>query len=174
MSRINYNLRKIKAVAFDVDGVLSPSTVPMDADGEPARMLNVKDGYAMQLAVKSGILLAIISGARPEIIRTRYEKLGMKDIYLGVSKKLPKLLDWMEANSLTPDEVAFVGDDIPDMPPMKAVGLSVAPRDAAPEVKDIATFITASDGGYGVARELLEEILKVNGHWLDDVKAFGW
>ena len=80
----------------------------------------------------------------------------------------------MEANSLTPDEVAFVGDDIPDMPPMKAVGLSVAPRDAAPEVKDIATFITASDGGYGVARELLEEILKVNGHWLDDVKAFGW
>lgn len=174
MSKINYNLSQIKAIAFDVDGVLSPSTVPMAENGEPARMVNVKDGYAMQLAVKSGLKLCIISGARPEIIRRRYECLGMTDIYLGVSHKLPVLQKWMNDNGLSPQEVAFVGDDIPDMPPMKAAGLSVAPRDAAMEVKDIATFVSTANGGYGVARELIEEILRVQGHWLDDIKAFGW
>ncbi len=174
MSKIDYDLTKIKAVAFDVDGVLSPSTVPMDADGEPARMVNVKDGYAMQLAVRNGLKMCIISGAKVETVRERFRKLGLEDIYLGASHKLPILKEWMERNGLEPEEVAFVGDDIPDIPPMEAVGLPVAPRDAAMEVKAIATFITRADGGYGVARELLEELLKINGHWLDDVKAFGW
>lgn len=174
MSKIDYDLSKIKAVAFDVDGVLSPSTVPMGADGEPERMANVKDGYAMQLALRNGLKMCIISGARTENLRLRYQKLGMTDIYLGAAHKLPVLEEWMVHNGLEPEEVAFVGDDIPDIPPMKAVGLAVAPRDAAMEVKAVATFITSSDGGYGVARELLEELLKVNGHWLDDVKAFGW
>lgn len=174
MSKIDYDLRKIKAIAFDVDGVLSPSTVPMGADGEPARMVNVKDGYAMQLALRNGIKMCIISGARTENLRLRYQKLGLEDIYLGASHKLPVLKEWMARNGLSAEEMAFVGDDIPDIPPMQEVGLAVAPRDAAMEVKSIATYITRADGGYGVARELLEEILKVNGHWLDDVKAFGW
>ncbi len=174
MSKINYDLCRIKAVAFDIDGVLSPNTVPMSPDGEPMRMVNVKDGYAMQLAAKSGILMAIISGARGDSLRTRFEKLGLCDIYLNCSHKLPVLQKWMEANRLSPEEVAFVGDDIPDLPALKAVGLAVAPRDAAAEVKQIATFITGANGGYGVARELLEELLKIKGHWLDDVKAFGW
>lgn len=174
MSKIDYDLRKIKGVAFDVDGVLSPSTVPMDNDGEPLRMVNVKDGYALQLAVRSGIRLCIISGARVESIRRRFEALGMKDIYLSVKDKLPVLEQWMSDNGFSPEQVAFVGDDIPDIPPMKAVGLPVAPRDGAMEVKAHARFVTVANGGYGVARELLEELLKINGHWLDDVKAFGW
>lgn len=174
MSKISYNLRQIKGVVFDVDGVLSPSTIPMSADGEPQRMVNIKDGYAMQLAVKCGLKIAIITGARNESIDVRYRALGLDDIYLGASKKLPVLTEWMARHSLASAEVAYVGDDIPDIPAMRAVGLRVAPRDAAMEVKDIASFITMANGGYGVARELLEEILKVKGYWLDDIKAFGW
>lgn len=174
MSRIDYNISQIKAVAFDVDGVLSPNTVPMSPDGEPQRMVNIKDGYAMQLAARCGIKMAIISGARTENIRARFALLGIHDVFLGASQKLPVFRSWMKQNGLEPSQVAFVGDDIPDLPPMREAGLAVAPRDAAPEVKNEACFITAANGGYGVARELLEEILKVNGHWLDDVKAFGW
>lgn len=174
MSKIDYNLSKIQGVVFDVDGVLSPSTIPVGADGEPQRMANVKDGYAIQLAIKSGIKVAIISGARPEIIRSRFKLLGVKDIYLGVSEKLPVLLEWMEQEGLSREEVAYVGDDIPDIPPMQNVGLPVAPRDAAMETKAIAKFITGSSGGCGVGRELLEEILKVHGYWMNDIHAFGW
>ena len=174
MSRINYDISRIRAVAFDVDGVLSPSTVPMADNGEPQRMVNIKDGYALQLAVRSGLHIAIISGARTENIRERYRMLGIEDIYLGASHKLPVLKDWMAAKGLNPEEVAFDGDDIPDIPPMDFVGLAVAPRDAAADVKAVATYITGAAGGMGVARELLEELLKINGHWLDDIKAFGW
>ena len=147
MSRINYDISRIRAVAFDVDGVLSPSTVPMADNGEPQRMVNIKDGYALQLAVRSGLHIAIISGARTENIRERYRMLGIEDIYLGASHKLPVLKDWMAAKGLNPEEVAFVGDDIPDIPPMDFVGLAVAPRDAAADVKAVATYITGAAGG---------------------------
>ena len=109
MSRINYDISRIRAVAFDVDGVLSPSTVPMADNGEPQRMVNIKDGYALQLAVRSGLHIAIISGARTENIRERYRMLGIEDIYLGASHKLPVLKDWMAAKGLNPEEVAFAG-----------------------------------------------------------------
>lgn len=174
MSRINYNLSKIRAVAFDVDGVLSPSTIPMSPDGVPMRMANLKDGYAMQLAVKSGLKLAIISGADVKSIVGRFSVIGITDIYLGVSDKLPVFNKWIEENGLSPEEVAYVGDDIPDIPVLKTCGLPVVPRDGAVEAKAVAKFITGADGGYGVARELLEEIMKIHGHWLSSDKAFGW
>lgn len=174
MSKIDYDLRLIRAVAFDVDGVLSPSTVPMAPDGTPCRMVNIKDGYAIHLAAKTPLKMAIISGGTGEPLRMRYLALGLKDIYLGCSDKLSVLNEWMDANNLSANEVAFVGDDIPDIPPMRKVGLAVTPRDAAPEVKAIARYITRAEGGMGVARELLEEIMKVNGTWMADSKAFGW
>ncbi|MCM1067290.1 MAG: HAD hydrolase family protein [Muribaculaceae bacterium] len=174
MSRINFDLSKIKAVAFDVDGVLSPTTVPMSAEGVPMRMANLKDGYAMQLAVKSGLRLAIISGANVPAITGRFSAIGLTDIYLGSSDKLPVFNAWLEKEGLRADEVAYVGDDIPDLPVLRVCGLPVAPRDAAAEVKAVAKFVSGADGGYGVARELLEEILKVQGHWLDSAKAYGW
>ena len=174
MSRINYDLSKIKAVVFDVDGVLSPSTVPMSAEGVPMRMANLKDGYAMQLAVKAGLHLAIISGADVPSIRGRFGAIGLKDIFLGSSEKLPIFHAWLEKSGYAAEEVAYVGDDIPDLPVLRECGLPVAPRDAATEVKAVAKFVTGANGGYGVARELLEEILKVQGHWLDSAKAFGW
>ncbi|MDE6120890.1 MAG: HAD hydrolase family protein, partial [Muribaculaceae bacterium] len=100
--------------------------------------------------------------------------IGIKDIFLKSGNKLPILEKWMNENSLRPEEVAYVGDDIPDIPPMQAVGLPVAPRDAAADVKAVARFITGADGGYGVARELLEEIMKAQNLWLSADKAFGW
>ena len=123
MSKIDYDLRKIRGVAFDVDGVLSPSTVPMSENGEPMRMVNIKDGYAMQLAVKCGIKIAIITGARTPGIVARYNALGIHDVFLGASDKLPILAQWMSTNGLKREEVAFVGDDIPDLPCLRGVGL---------------------------------------------------
>lgn len=174
MSKINYDLSKIKAVAFDVDGVLSPSTIPLSPDGIPSRMVNIKDGYALQLAVKHDFLISIISGANDDAIAVRYGALGIKDIFLRASTKIDILKNWMSRYSLSPEEVAFVGDDIPDYECMKAVGLAVAPSDAAVEIKEIAQYISPVKGGYGVARDLLEEIMKSQNQWMSTAKAFGW
>lgn len=174
MSKINYDLTKIRGIVFDVDGVLSPSTINLGADGTPMRMVNIKDGYALQLAVKKGYRIAIITGADTPAIAVRYKALGINDVYLKSSMKLPLLRQWMEENSLSPEEVAYAGDDIPDYEAMRAVGLSVAPADAAVDIKDIAVYISPAEGGYGVARDLLEEIMKAQGHWMSHSEAFGW
>lgn len=171
---INYDLTKIRAIAFDVDGVLSPSTIPLHIGGEPMRMVNIKDGYAIQLAVKQGLRLAIVSGADSHAIRIRFGGLGINDIFLGSAYKLPILRKWMADNGLKPEEVAFVGDDIPDLRALQAVGLAVAPADAAQECIEAATYVSPRNGGYGVARDLLQQIMKAQGLWLDEAHAFGW
>lgn len=174
MSKIPYDLTKIKGVVFDVDGVLSASTVLLGDDGVPRRTVNTKDGYAMQLAAKKGIKLAIITGAVSPGIPERFNKLGIRDIYSGVAKKLPVLTQWMESNNLNPEEVIYIGDDIPDYECMRHVGLSVAPADAAIDILNIARYISPTTGGYGVAREVLEEVMKAVGHWALDEHAFSW
>lgn len=174
MSSIDYDLQLIRAVVFDVDGVLSPSTIPMGSDGVPRRMANIKDGYALQLSVKRGLKLAIITGAATEAVRVRYNALGITDVYCGAAHKAPVLEQWMKEQGLAPEEVAYVGDDVPDYEPMLMVGLRVAPADAAADIKQIANYISPADGGYGVARDLLEQILRVQGLWVLDHKAFGW
>ena len=174
MSKIDYNLTQIKAIAFDVDGVLSPSTIPLGSDGIPQRMVNIKDGYALQLAVKQGLKIAIITGADSESIRVRFTALGKRNIFTKASHKLPLLQSWMADNELQPEQVAFVGDDIPDLQCMHFVGLGVAPLDACAEAKNTARYISPVNGGYGVARDLLEEIMRANGTWMADAKAFGW
>lgn len=174
MSKIAYDLKKLRAVAFDVDGVLSPSTIPTSEEGEPLRMVNIKDGYALQLAVKLGVKIAIITGGRSRGVEVRYHGLGIKDVYSGVAEKTEVLREWMDVNGLTPEEVAYVGDDIPDYRCMQMVGLSVAPADAAADIKAVARYISPVAGGYGVARDLLEEMLRAQGLWMSDAKAFGW
>jgi 3-deoxy-D-manno-octulosonate 8-phosphate phosphatase (KDO 8-P phosphatase) len=174
MSRINYDLTKIKAIAFDVDGVLSPSTIPLGPDGIPTRMVNIKDGYALQLAVKYGYIIAIISGADSNAVSTRFKSLGVSDIYMKAGVKLPLLQQWMEKYGLLPEQVAYVGDDIPDYEVMQHVGLAVAPADAAVDIKAIAGYVSPISGGYGVGRDLLEQIMKAKGEWLSSEKAFGW
>ena len=174
MSAINYDLSKIRGMAFDIDGVLSPSTIPMDISGTPQRMVNIKDGYALQLAVKRGLRIAIISGADSQALKVRYAGLGITDIYLRASVKLPVLAEWMAKEGLTQEEVAYAGDDIPDIEAMRHVGLGIAPADAAPEVKETAGYISPVPGGYGVARDLIEQVLRDRGEWMSDAKAFGW
>lgn len=174
MSKTDFNLAAIRAVVFDVDGVLSPSTVSMDDDGVPCRMVNIKDGYAMQHAVKQGLKLAIITGANTKSIVERYGALGVHDVFIGASAKLPVLKKWLADKGIDPAETAYCGDDIPDIQPMQHVGLAVAPADAAPEVKNIAKYITTASGGYGVARELIEQIMRAKGQWMHNADAFGW
>lgn len=174
MSAINYDLTKIKAFAFDVDGVLSPSTIPLGEDGMPRRMVNIKDGYALQLAVKKGYRIAIITGGKDEAVKVRYESLGIKDVYLGASKKLPVLIEWMERGNIKADEIVYMGDDIPDLQCLRHVGLPCVPFDAAWEARQTAIFVSKFSGGYGCARDVIEQTMKANGHWLSDAEAFGW
>lgn len=171
---IDHDLTKIRAIAFDVDGVLSSSTVGLASDGQPARTVNIKDGYALQLAAKSGLQLAIITGGQSEAIRMRYEQLGIADIYMGVAVKIKTFQAWLDAHRLKADEVAFMGDDIPDYEVMKACGCPCCPADAAPEIKDIATYVSPRLGGDGCVRDVVEQILRAQGKWMSSAKAFGW
>lgn len=171
---IPYDLGKIKGMVFDVDGVLSPSTIPLSQEGLPTRMVNIKDGYALQLAVKAGFHMAIITGGQTRAIQVRFEALGIKDIYQGVAHKLPCLQQWIKEKGLIPEEVMYMGDDIPDLRPMRYVGLPTAPWDAASEVRKTAIYVSQLTGGHGCVRDVVEQVLKAHGQWLHPDKAFGW
>lgn len=171
---INYDLQKIKAVVFDVDGVLSASTIQMDGKGEPVRTINIKDGYAIQLAVKHGIRLAIMTGGHNENIRSRYEYLGVKDVYINCSMKIRTWEELLSKYDLHEEETIYVGDDIPDYEVMKRAGCPCCPKDACTEIKEISTYVSDYEGGHGVARDILEQVLKAQGKWVLNEKAFGW
>lgn len=174
MSTITRDLSGIRAVLFDVDGVLSHQTISLDPHGEPVRTTNVRDGYAIANASKRGLTLGIITGGRGEHTRQRYSALGIQHIYMWANIKLPLLHDFCEKTGIAPEEIIYCGDDIPDVPVMKAVGIAVAPADAVPEVKAIADYICVTKGGDGVAREVLEQVMKAQGLWMNDEGAFGW
>ncbi|MCR5394737.1 MAG: HAD hydrolase family protein [Bacteroidales bacterium] len=171
---IDYDLTKIKAIVFDVDGVLSESTIPMDEEGQPLRTLNVKDGYAIQLAVKMGINIGIISGGRSTVVEKRYAYLGVKDIYMGSHVKTDDLHDLMQRTGVSLDEMLYMGDDIPDYEVMQLVGLPCCPADACPEIRAIARYVSHCTGGHGAARDVIEQVLKAQGKWMADKEAFGW
>ncbi len=173
MSKINYPIKQIKGIAFDIDGVLSPTCVPMGEDGIPRRMANLKDGYAMVLAVKADLKIAIISGAVAPGIKERLTAIGVQDIYCGSLEKLEILKEWMAKYGFERSEVAFVGDDVPDVAPMLYCGLGVAPHDASRDALQAAKYITEADGGHGVARELLEQILRAQDLWPKTDVAYG-
>lgn len=173
MSKINYPLDRIRGVVFDIDGVLSPTVVPMGDDGIPRRMANLKDGYAIVQATRAGMPIAIITGAVAPGLAERFAICGVTDFYAGKLEKLSVLKEWMDKHGLKPDEVAYAGDDVPDVEPMRYVGLAVAPRDASRDALEAADYITDADGGHGVARELLEEIMRVHGTWPATALAHG-
>ena len=174
MSRIDYDLTLIRAIAFDIDGVLSPVTIPLGPDGTPVRMANLRDGYAIQLAVKLGLKIAIITGADSDLARIRYSALGVTDIFTKVAHKGPVFRKWMADNGLDAASTAYVGDDIPDLPPMCEAGLAVCPADACPDILAQSRYISPCAGGQGVARDLIEQVLRAKGLWLADERAFGW
>lgn len=173
MSSINYDLTKIRAFIFDVDGVLSREVIPLHPDGDPMRTVNIKDGYALQLAVKKGYEVAIITGAYTEAVKIRFSRLGITRLYMRSAVKIHDYQDFLAKTGLKPEEILYAGDDIPDYEVMKAVGLPVAPADAAPEIKQIATYISLKNGGEGVARDVIEQTMKAQGLWMSD-EAFGW
>jgi 3-deoxy-D-manno-octulosonate 8-phosphate phosphatase (KDO 8-P phosphatase) len=160
-------LKEIKIFIFDVDGVFTDNIVYLTDDGNQMRTANVRDGYAVQLAVKKGLHIAIISGGKNEAVRKRFEMLGVKDIFLGSSEKLPIFQKLLNENGLTTSQVCYMGDDVPDYPIMKEVGLAVCPSDAIPEIKQIAHYISPLGGGKGCVRDILEQALKLNGMWMD-------
>lgn len=173
MSSINYDLTQIRAFVFDVDGVLSCDVVTLHPNGDPMRTVNIKDGYALQLAVKKGYEVAIITGGYTEAVKLRFSRLGVQHIYMKSAVKIQDFDNFMAKTGLRPEQVLYAGDDIPDYEVMQCVGLPVAPADAAPEIKEIARYISSRRGGEGVARDVIEQTLRAQGHWFGK-EAFGW
>ncbi|SEN95473.1 3-deoxy-D-manno-octulosonate 8-phosphate phosphatase (KDO 8-P phosphatase) [bacterium A37T11] len=160
--------KKIRGLVLDVDGVLTDGRVFITENGEQLRIYHVKDGYAIQLAVKQGFKIAIITGGQSASIRKRFNGLGVQDIHLGISDKLPVLSQWMEMHVLQPAEVLYMGDDIPDLLPMGVVGVAVCPKDAVEEVKALCNYISPKKGGDAAVRDVLEKVLKLQGKWDED------
>lgn len=173
MSKINYDLSQIKAFIFDVDGVLSPNTIPVHPSGEPLRMANVKDGYALQLALKHGYTVAIITGCDSESVCHRFQKLGIPYVYMCAQVKKEPFADFLKQTGLQPEEILYMGDDIPDFDVMKQVGLPTCPSDAVSEIKAISAYISPCNGGCGCVRDVIEQVLKARGDWMSDL-AFCW
>jgi 3-deoxy-D-manno-octulosonate 8-phosphate phosphatase (KDO 8-P phosphatase) len=171
---INYDLGRIKAIIFDIDGVLSAETIPMDGEGVPMRTVNIKDGYAIQLAMKLGLRVAIMTGAKVDSVRHRYEGLGVEDIFMGCAIKIKTYDEFLEKYQLSDDEVLYMGDDVPDIEILRRVGCPVCPADACSDVKDVCLYVSPLKGGYGCGRDVIEQILRAQGKWLSDEKAFGW
>lgn len=166
-------LPHIKAFLFDVDGVLSSTTIGLHPNGEPMRTVNTKDGYAMQLAVKKGFPIGIITGGNTRSVRMRFKRLGIKDVYMKSAEKIHDFKLFLEKHKLEASEVMFMGDDIPDYPVMKVCGFPICPADAVPEIKGISVYISDKKGGEGCARDIIEQVLKAQNKWMDE-HAFGW
>lgn len=171
---INYDLTRIRAIIFDVDGVLSAETITLSAEGEPLRTVNIKDGYAIQLAQKLGLRIVIMTGGNTEAVRLRYARLGVEDIYMGCSVKIKAYEEFIQRYGLTDAEVMYMGDDIPDLEIMRRVGCPVCPKDACNEVSNISIYVSHLKGGYGCGRDVIEQTLRAQGKWVMNEKAFGW
>lgn len=163
-------MKPIKAFVFDVDGVLTNGHVVLLPDGQQMRYMHSKDGYALQLAVKKGYHVAIITGGRSVQVKERLNGLGITDCYLGASHKDEAMEDFQYSYGLKGEEVMYMGDDIPDLPAMRMVGLAACPVDASAEIKNYCSFVSNKKGGEGCVREIIEQILRLHGNWYDPDK----
>lgn len=160
-------LEKINTFIFDVDGVLTNGEILASDSGEYLRTFNIKDGYALQLAVKKGYHVAIISGGSGAAMQKRFEGLGIPDIFLGVSDKVAVYQDLVLKHNLEASQILYMGDDIPDLNVMKLVGLPTCPADAVPEIKAISAYISPYEGGKTAVRDIVEKVLRVQQQWFD-------
>ena len=158
-------LKKVKAFVFDVDGVLTDGTLYVFDNGEHVRRVSIKDGFALQLAVKKGYRIIIVSGAFSQAVINRLNKLGIDDVFMKITNKKEKIEELLKGYQLEWSEVLFMGDDIPDYTVMKVAGLACAPADAATEIRQAAHYISPQTGGNGCVREMIEKVLKLHGHW---------
>lgn len=157
--------KNITTFIFDVDGVLTDGTVLILENGLQARRMSIKDGYALQLAVKKHYRILVISGAASSPVVDRLNKLGITDVHMGITDKKKFVNNFIANHNLTTDQVLFMGDDMPDLPAMSVVGLPVCPADAVPEIKAISKYISPLNGGYGCVRDVIEQVLKSRGNW---------
>ncbi len=164
-------LHDITTFIFDVDGVLTDGNVIVTTDGSLLRRMNIKDGYALKTAVDNGYHVCIISGGSNEGVRSRLRGLGVTNIYLGVSDKIEQLEEFLDVYDIDPKNVLYMGDDIPDLFVMQKVGLPCCPQDAAPEIKSISKYVSHKNGGKGAARDVIEQVMKVQGKWIRNFTA---
>jgi 3-deoxy-D-manno-octulosonate 8-phosphate phosphatase (KDO 8-P phosphatase) len=167
------DLVKIKAFVFDIDGVLSKQTIALNSFGVPSRTVNLRDGYALQLAVKKGYQVGVISGCKSNEYQKRLKRLGINDIYLNSRTKIEHFNNFIRKHNLERSEVMYMGDDIPDYEVMKEAGLAVCPSDADSEIKQVSSYISDRKGGEGCARDVIEQVLRLHNKWMDS-EAFTW
>jgi len=172
-SNFKEDLKKVKAFAFDVDGVFTNGKVYLVSSEEFVRAVNIKDGYAVQYAIKKGFPIAVISGGDSETVRKRFQKLGVTDIYLKSADKLDDLKDFYFKYDIDPENILYMGDDIPDHEVMKVCGLPTCPADAAVEIKSISKYISNFKGGEGCVRDVIEQVLRLKENWMDE-EASSW
>jgi 3-deoxy-D-manno-octulosonate 8-phosphate phosphatase (KDO 8-P phosphatase) len=156
---------QIHTFIFDVDGVLTNSQVLVMQDGQLLRQMSIRDGYALRRAVEQGYRVVVISGGKSEGVKIRLHNLGVTDVYLGIQEKLAIYEDVVARYDLDEGGILYLGDDLPDYEVMRRVGLPACPADAAPEIKRIAQYISPLGGGQGCARDVIEKVLKLKGHW---------
>ncbi len=161
--------KPINTFVFDVDGVLTDGTLLVLPNGVMARRMNIKDGYALQLAVKKGYHIVIISGGVSPEVQERLNKLGVTHVYMQVQDKVTVLTNFMQQHRLSKEQVLFMGDDMPDAPALRLVGLPACPADAATDIKAIAQYISPIIGGAGCARDVIEKVMKLQGNWNEDI-----
>jgi 3-deoxy-D-manno-octulosonate 8-phosphate phosphatase (KDO 8-P phosphatase) len=155
----------IRVFVFDVDGVLTDGSLLATEEGHLLRRMSIKDGYALQLAIKKGYKVWIISGGKSEAVRARLNKLGITDVHIGIESKKEMLQEIVEASDTDYSHILYMGDDIPDYACMKICGLPCCPNDAVPEIREISKYISPVKGGDGCVRDVIEKVLKLNGHW---------
>lgn len=160
-------MNDITTFIFDVDGVLTDSSVHITPTGEMLRIMNIRDGFAMKAAVESGYHICIISGGSNEGVRIRLKNLGIKDIHLACPDKVKTFKEYTELYNIKPEQVLYMGDDIPDYHVMKLVGLPTCPQDSSPEIKEISSYISHKNGGRGAVRDVIEQVMKVQGKWME-------
>ena len=173
MANYKVLLKHITTFIFDYDGVLTDGSVIMMPDGEALRISNIKDGYALQLAVETGYHVASISGARSASMSERMKAVKITDVFLGIENKLDTLRNYLSSKQIDPSQVLFMGDDIPDYEIMLEVGLPACPADAAEEIKKVSKYISHQPGGKGCVRDVIEQVMKVQGKWMNH-DAYYW
>jgi 3-deoxy-D-manno-octulosonate 8-phosphate phosphatase (KDO 8-P phosphatase) len=160
--------KPIRLFVLDVDGVLTDGSLLLLNDGQMVRRMNIKDGYALQLAVKKGYHILVISGGHSEAVKLRLEKLGVNNVFMAVINKKEVLQQYINQHNLSKQEVLYMGDDMPDICVMQMAGLPCCPADAVAEIRDISSYISPLKGGEGCVRDIIEKVLKLNAHWNDD------
>lgn len=160
--------KSISCFVFDIDGVLTDGSLLVLPDGVMARKMNIKDGFALQLAVKKGYHVLVISGGNSPEVQERLRKLGVVHVYMQVTDKETVLEQWLLEKQVSKSEVLFMGDDVPDLKVMRLAGIQACPSDAAIDIKNAVDYISTFKGGEGCAREVIEKVMKLRGDWETD------